>query len=285
MTLLMLVQLTGKAQLNPQGSGYYLNPYLANPAFAGTEAGWHLTGAITAQLTQFHGAPFMQAVTLSYGSQQGRVGSGLILYQERAGVISRMVAKATYAYHIPLDYEDRNLDLGLSGGMMKDRIELNKVTGDQDDPALADFNERGSYFDGDFGFAYRTPVLTLQGSIPNLKRFLNPEFREVADRYLYMGAVSYRLTTYWEKQASFTPMVMYRVVQHYKNIWDVGLQAELEQGKLTASAIYHSTGSVTAGIGTVHQHRLSILCQFTTSTADLASYSSGQFEIAAKYKL
>lgn len=283
--VVILVVMSSYGQLNPQGSTYFLNPYLTNPAYAGVAGGWTLNGALTAQLTSFDGAPFMQAVTLDYGAKESKVGTGVIFYKENAGVIGKTSVKATYSYHLQMEYEDRWLDLGLSGGIQKEQIDFDKVMGDQEDQSLYDFNKRGAYIDGDFGIAYRSPMLTVQAVIPNLKRFFNQAFREVADRYLYMGSVAYRYNTYSEQQTTFTPMVMYRVIQHERNILDFGMNAELANGKLMATGIYHSTGSVSGGIGTVYNERLSILAQFTSNTSDLKNYSNGQFEIALKFRM
>src|SRR5215217_5314178 len=182
--LLTLFMSSIKAQLNPQGSGYFLNPYLMNPAYAGIQPGFVFDGALSAQLTAFDGAPFMQAVTATYGSAEAKVGTGIQFYKERAGVIGRTVIKATYAYHLPLDYDENFLDLGISGGIHKEQLDFHKVKGDQEDQSLYDFNKRGAYLDGDFGMAFRNSRLTVQGSIPNLRRFLNTAFKKVADRFL-----------------------------------------------------------------------------------------------------
>ncbi|WP_316787769.1 PorP/SprF family type IX secretion system membrane protein [Pedobacter frigoris] len=279
----VLLAMSGRAQLNPQGSQYFFNPYLGNPALAGVDKGWAVSGAISAQLTDFDGGPLIQSLTLAYGSGEGKVGAGLLCYKERAGVIGRTVVKIAYAYHLPLDYEESFLDLGLTGGFLNDRIDFDRVKGDLEDESLYDFNKRGSYLDGDFGIAFRNSVLTVQGSLPNLKRFLNREFREIADRYLYMAGASYHYRIYTAVETVVSPMLVYRGVQHEADIWDAGVNVGFQNGKLMGSVVYHSTGSITFGIGNIHEKKLSILAQYTNTTRDLKSYSNGQFEVAVKY--
>lgn len=287
-TLLLLLLLCPShlnAQLNPQGSGYFLNPYLMNPAYAGIQPGFVFDGALSAQLTSFEGAPFMQAITAAYGATETKVGAGLQFYKERAGVIGRTAIKASYAYHLPLDYDEHFLDLGLSGGINKEQIDFHKVKGDEGDQRLYDFNKRGAYLDGDFGIAFRSNRFTIQGSVPNLRRFLNTAYKEVADRFLYMAGITYHHRSYGSTETIISPMLLYRVIQHEKNIWDAGLNITFQNGKLTGNAIYHSSGSFTGGIGTLYNEQLSILAQFTSNTRDLKSDSNGQFEIAIKYAL
>jgi type IX secretion system PorP/SprF family membrane protein len=273
-----------QAQLNPMGSLYYQNQYLGNPAMAGTERGWELNGSYKAQWTAIDGAPAMQSVTAAYGFEGKKVGIGFNFYNESAGVIRRTSAKATYSYHIALNSdEDSFLDFGVSAGVMDEWINFNKVKGDLADVSLANFNQRKIYLDGDFGVAIRASDFTLQASLPNLKRLLDRDLtRTIADRAMYMASLSYKFSNY-AQTVSYEPKVAYRGVQNYKDIIDAGVQISLNEDKLFFNGMYHSTNSVTVGVGTVYKKQLTILCQYTTNTADLQGYSNGEFEIGLKY--
>ncbi|WP_293788214.1 PorP/SprF family type IX secretion system membrane protein [uncultured Pedobacter sp.] len=272
-----------QAQLNPMGTQYFLNQYLANPALAGTEPGYEAFGALKGQWSAIEGAPVMQAVTLTRGSENKKVGLGLYFYNESAGVIKRTSLKASYAYHLPINQGTSMIDFGLSAGYMNEWIDFNRVKGDNTDGSLANFNQRKMYFDGDFGIAYRNNRLTIQGTLPNLKRLMDRDIiRAVADRSLYMAAISYKLF-FDDKNTELEPKVIYRGVQNYKDIVDIGANLSFVNGKLLFNGIYHSTNSVTLGIGTKYKDVLSIICQYTTNTADLQGYSNGEAEIGLKY--
>jgi type IX secretion system PorP/SprF family membrane protein len=271
------------AQLNPMGSLYFQNPYQANPALAGIEKGWEVNVASKIQWTAIEAAPTMQSATATFGTNGQKIGFGLNVYNENAGVFLRTAVKGTYAYHIPLNDDCSFLDFGLSAGVTSEWIDYEKVIGDLNDPTLKLFNGRKSYVDGDFGIAYRNQRLTAEVSIPNLKRFLNRDIiRNTIDRSLYMAALGYRFS-----RANFTidSKAMYRRIENYKDIIDLGAQLQCFEDKLTMSMIYHSTNSLTFGIGTFYQKKLKILCLYTTGTSDLAKYSNGEFEIALQYRL
>lgn len=272
-------------QLNPMGSMYYLNPYLANPAMAGIEKGWELNGAYKAQWTAIENAPAMQAITATYGSENKKVGFGINLYNEGAGVIRRTSGKLTYAFHLPLNSEDNFIDFGLSAGITDEWVDFNKVRGDITDPSLYNFNQRKVYFDGDFGVAYRKRNLTVQGVMPNLKLLFDRDLkRQVADRYFYMVSVGYKFINDENSAlSSWEPRVAYRGVQNYKDIVDIGVNTQFFGNKLLLSGIYHTTNSVTIGAGTTFKNQLSVLCQYTSNTSDLGSYSNSEFEIGLKY--
>ncbi|PIF45300.1 type IX secretion system PorP/SprF family membrane protein [Chryseobacterium sp. 52] len=281
------LMLSGKAypQLNAMGSTYFQNQYLANPAMAGVQKGWQIGAAYKVQWTAIDGSPSMQAFSLTKGIANTRLGFGLSLYNESAGVIHRTSIKATYAYHLPLNNNAAFIDFGLSAGLMNEWIDFLKITGDTDDQSLQQFNARKLYLDGDFGIALRNGPLIIQAGIPNLKSFLNRDLRKnSADRSSYMGAVSYRFTGQGGAISSVEPKLIYRGIHNYKNIVDLGAQMQFWEDKLTVHSMYHSTNSMTVGIGTLYQNQLHILCFYTTGTSDLGTYSNGEFEIALRFQ-
>ena len=283
--MLVLASMRCLGQLNPMGSQYFQNRYLVNPAMAGISEGAEFNAAFKAQWTAIEGSPVMESLSAVYRGVEKKVGFGLSFYNEKAGVIKSTSVKATYAFHLPLDEEESFADFGLSAALMSQHIDINKVKGDLEDGSLNNFNNRGAYFDGDFGAALRIKRFTIQGAVPNLKRFLNRDLeREVADRSLYMSSASYRFPLGQSEINNLEPLVMYRGVQHFKSILDVGINLVLSEGNLQASAVYHSTNSVTIGVGTVYKGKLKIQAYYTTDTSELKGYSNGEFEIALSLK-
>lgn len=272
------------AQLNPVGSQYYMNQYIANPAFAGMEENWRLSTTLKSSWAGFEGGPTMQSVTIDYGSRNNKVGVGLNFYNESAGLIQRTNLKATYAYHLQLgEGNGKFLDFGLSGGVMNEWVDVEKLRGDNGDMALANFNQRKIYLDADFGLAYRMGNLTVQGTVPNLKRFFDRDMvRTVVDRSIYMAAASYKIGFEGSSISSIEPKVVYRGVENFDNILDVGVNAMFFDSRLFLNGIYHSTRSTSLGLGTTYR-TLSILCMYTTNTAALQNYANGDFEVGLKY--
>ncbi|PWN64178.1 PorP/SprF family type IX secretion system membrane protein [Chryseobacterium viscerum] len=282
---LLLMSSTTYGQLNPMGSIYFQNQYAANPAMAGIQEGWVINGAYKVQWTAIDGAPSMQTLTATYGLPDRKLGFGLNFYNENAGVIRRNSVKGTYAYHIPLNDNRSFLDFGISSNIISEWIDFNKVVGDPEDQSLHQFNIRPLYVEGDFGISYRNERLTVQGSLSNIKRLLTTDLtRNVIDRSLYMGAVSYTFFYQSGIISSIEPKIMYRGVENYKDLIDLGAQVQCYNDKLMLSAIYHSTNAVTFGAGTFYQNKLRILCLYTSGTSDLRKYSNGEFEIALQYQ-
>jgi type IX secretion system PorP/SprF family membrane protein len=282
-TILIMAKTTF-AQLNPMGSSYYLNQYLANPAFVGLAPSLELNAAFKAQWIGVEGRPIIQAFTVGYGFLNKRVGIGATFYRESAGVINKLNFKATYAYHLLVNTNHR-LDFGLSLGLADESINFNKVKGDLTDQTLKDFQNRTLYADGDFGIVYTNKALTIQGVMPNLNRLLrNNIYNEVIDKSLYTIAISHKLlendTTRFYR---LEPKIVFRKIQNYKAIVDIGINGELFGKALMLSTIYHSTNSITFGLGINFKKKIALLTQYTTNTSQFKAYSNGEFEIGLKY--
>lgn len=271
------------AQLNPLGTQYFQNQYLANPSLAGLEQGYQISGALKAQWTAIEGAPFMQALTFEKGSKNRKVGFGLNIYNETAGVINRTNLKATYAYHLPLDVE-KILDLGISVGYLSEWIDFDKVQGDLTDISLINFNRRKLYFDADFGIAFRSRGLLLHASVSNIRKILDKNLpQNVIDRSIYWASLSYKFTLA-DGTTRVEPKAIYRGVQNFGDIIDIGGDLTFQNGKLILNGIYHSTKSATFGVGTLYNNQLSILAQYTTNTSELNNYSNGEAQLGIKYR-
>src|ERR1044072_2452792 len=106
--LATLVTRNGEAQgldnslglLEPSGTQWFQNQYLANPAMAGIDSGMHLNAAYRRQYNGIDGPPTPSHS--SAGAALGRgVGAGFKIFNDEAGLITRPRLAATYAYHLP----------------------------------------------------------------------------------------------------------------------------------------------------------------------------------------
>lgn len=270
-------------QLNPLSGSYYQNPYILNPAAAGTTSGWEINGAFKKQWSSIPRTPSISSFTATYGSERKRSGFGLQVFSDKAGVVQITGIKLTYAYHLPVG-SDAQLDFGLSGSITDQSINTSEVRGDITEETIYNFNQNPTYVDLDFGMAYRSEKLTIQGAIPDMKSFFNRDYRKnVADAAIYMTSISYRLKDVGSISL-LEPKFVYRSVQNYGDIFDVGVNAEFSEGKLVGNVIYHSTNSVSFGLGTNYRKKLNIMAFYTTNTSDFQGYTNGEVEISARFR-
>ena len=283
MLILLIIGFNSRAQLSPMGSQFYQNQYLGNPAMAGIEKGIQFNLGVRQQWSSLPGAPLTQVLTAEYGME--KVGWGLNLYNDEAGLLKRTRTSGTYAYHLPLNNEEQKLHFGISLGFMYERVMNEILSGDQDDQTVGRFNLRETYIDGDFGFAYTNKRLTLQAAVPNLKNFLKKDKNNPVDRSLFYTSISYKwFTGPDQNDAVIEPKVAYRGVKGYHNLVDAGLSMSLINRRVHMTGMYHSSKSATYGLGLSYEN-LSFMGSYTTETSILRTYTGGNFEMGIKYRL
>lgn len=273
------------AQLNPLGATYFQNQYLANPAMAGFNQGLDADLAYRKQWSTIPGAPETQAVTVSYGSSK-RAGLGLSVFSDGAGLQKNTRVMGTYAYHLPVS-ADNKISFGLSLGVMNERLmneEISSVSG-QPDRSVSKYAQREAFVDGDFGLAFTSKRLTLQGAIPNMKSFFKRDQRQggVVDQDLFMTAASYKFFFPSALDGmGLEPKIVYRKVMGYKSIADIGANATLANSAVNVMAMYHTSRSTTLGMGVKYKSLMQINGIFTSGTAALRNYVNGNFELNLK---
>jgi len=271
------------AQLNPLGVQYFQNQYLANPALAAYNGGLTLNGGLRQQWSKMPGSPIAGALTAEYRAKE-KVGVGLTLFNEKAGLIEYTQVKGTYAYHLTLNNDKQALHFGVSLGISDNRIALEKLNGDMGDISIGRYNNRETYLDGDFGIAYTDNHLNIQASIPNMKSFFETDNNNTVNYATFYSAVSYKLNFGSGMTAgSLEPKVAFRGINGYKNLLDAGANLGIINNQIILSGMYHSSKSATFGLGINYRKSLSILGMYTTETADLSGYTNGNFEIGIRY--
>jgi type IX secretion system PorP/SprF family membrane protein len=279
-----MAQNLGNSQslLEPSGTQYFQNQYLANPAMAGIDSGLHLNAAYRRQYGGIDGAPVTAHFTAD-GAVGSRVGAGLSIMNDEAGLITRTRVGLTYAYHLPLGANGQQLHFGLSLALNVQRLDYKEVDGDLTDPSLGAFNRRDNYFEGEYGMAYTGGNWTIQGALPNVRSLFTGD-DAINGGGVFFTAASYRFL--WEGAINaLEPKVCYRGIKGYDNILDVGFNMYLLNNVASAMAMYHTSKSFTAGIGVNIKKTLILQALYTTQTGGIRTYVDGTYEIGATVNL
>jgi type IX secretion system PorP/SprF family membrane protein len=272
-----------QALLEPSGTQYFQNQYLANPAMAGTEKGLHLNGAYKGQLNGIDGAPVTKFFTADY-AVGNRVGAGINIFNDVAGLINRTRVGLTYAYHLPLTDADHQLHFGLSLAWNVQRIDYKNLNGEVNDPSVGAFNRRDNYFEAEYGMAYTDTKLTLQASIPNVRSLFTGDNKAVDGGGIFFTAASYKFAV--DETISFIePKLCYRGVRGHDNIIDAGVNVSLLDNVASVMAMYHTSKSVTAGVGVKIVKMVSILGMYTAQTSGVKTTVDGTYEVGIRVDL
>lgn len=115
-----------RAQQDPQFSQFRFQPFLYNPAAAGSVPGFDLTALARAQWVGLEGAPQSQTLTGHLPLYGLSSGIGFSIWNDIAGVQRVTGFYAAYAYQVPLGKKSM-LSLGVSGGGLQQAIDGNRL--------------------------------------------------------------------------------------------------------------------------------------------------------------
>jgi type IX secretion system PorP/SprF family membrane protein len=287
MIITLISTTNSKAQLSPLGAMYFQNQYLGNPSMAGAQEGLRVNMGYSSQQTSMPGSPKTQIITMGY--RVNKVGMGLNLMIDQAGLINRTRVIGTYAYHLPLNGDNGNLRFGLSLGLMKDRLNGDVYSGDQGDLSVARFNERPAYVDGDFGATYEKKSLTVQLAVPNLRSFFrsNDTFNgNFVDQANLFSSLSYKFDLPEQIGGiSLEPKLCYRGFTGIDDIIDLGTNVTLLGDKISFMTMYHSSKNVSLGFGSKLNSMFYLNAVYRTGTAAFNGNTNGDFEVNLRVKL
>ncbi|RAJ75024.1 type IX secretion system PorP/SprF family membrane protein [Chitinophaga dinghuensis] len=268
----------GTAPLQPLASQYFQNQYLANPAFAGIDTGLHINLSYRGQWSDVPGSPVTKAGTADY-YVGNRVGAGLNVFNDKAGLINRTKVALTYAYHLPLNASGKDmLHFGLSLGINAERLDKSAIIGETNDPTIGGFNRRDNYFEVDYGMAYTNHNLTLQAAVPNIMNYLRKDENKTVDMTTVYAAASYKIELS-DAVPYIEPKVCFRGVRGYDNLVDIGANVVFLQKYLNVFGMYHTSKNFTVGAGLNYKSIAGFQVMYTTQTAGLKNYTSGALEI------
>jgi hypothetical protein len=104
------------------------------------------------------------------------------------------------------------------------------------------------------------------------------------DRSTFFSAISYKIKTGVTSGLEIEPKAVYRGVNGFNDILDLGANLSYGGNKLNVFGMYHSTKSATVGIGMNYQN-LGFGGIYTTSTSALSGYTNGNFELSLRANL
>jgi hypothetical protein len=165
-------------------------------------------------------------------------------------------------------------------GFFQERLDDQNVIGDPDDVSIGRYNQRETYLDGDLGVAYSGSKLSLQGSLPNLKRFFKQDEQEnTVDRSVFFASAGYKLLLESKENGfNIEPKACFRGVKGYDNILDLGCSMNIEDNRIQLFGMYHTSRSATYGMGFQYKS-MAFSGIYTTETSVLRGYTEGSFEV------
>ncbi|MCW5911220.1 MAG: type IX secretion system membrane protein PorP/SprF [Cyclobacteriaceae bacterium] len=171
-TLLLLVtvcSLPAFAQQDPLYAQYINNPILLNPAYAGLNNNFNANATYRNQWGGFDGNPVTFNFNTHVSLVNNKVGAGLLISQDKLGIIKNTEVQAAFSYKLPLD-NDRIFSFGMQAGFVNFRANYNdlNIPDDQRDDIAFSANENLSKPSLGAGFILKSEKYLLGASVPRL---------------------------------------------------------------------------------------------------------------------
>jgi type IX secretion system PorP/SprF family membrane protein len=206
--LLFLTPLMVMSQQLPLLSHYYLNGLLYNPAFTGTAKSNQLF-LVHRDQWNLNNGPVVNGLTADKDFKDGKVGLGITIFNQKAGLSDLNKIKINYAYHQDINEVSR-IHFGVSGGIAQSKFNLSKaVVSDVNDPMLTSQADSKISPDFDGGVAYSLKDFTAGVSVSQLQgSAFSKDLTAISLRRQYSASLSYDLKFGEENLIKVVPLLL-----------------------------------------------------------------------------
>ncbi|WMJ73884.1 type IX secretion system membrane protein PorP/SprF [Cytophagaceae bacterium ABcell3] len=297
---LQLIVIAAYGQQRPQYSQYMVNPFLLNPAVAGTEDYADFRAGYRNQWVGFPGAP--KTLYLSGHAPIGKKlvennrsrikkngfhGVGGIITNDVTGPSRRMTITGTYAYHLKIAPKTY-ISMGLSGGIQQYVLDESQLTTVIDNDPLIHGISNTSLADVSTGFWLYSPDFYVGGSI---NQIFNPvifshhtnemeNHGRLNHHYFITSGVRIPIDHDW----SLIPSVVLKGVSPAPLSFDINCKVRY-QNVAWGGVSYRRTDAVAAMVGFILNDRFDVSYSYDFITSNIRRYTGGSHEIVIGYRM
>jgi type IX secretion system PorP/SprF family membrane protein len=259
---------------------FNLNPFLYNPAFNAIDNFTEVSLFHRQQWLKIEDAPTASGVAAQFATYS-RVSLGLSIVTQESVALRNTLAKAIFAYKIPVS-NDHSLSFGLTFGVGYNDLDLEGVDY-SNDPAILNASDNRAYADASFGLVYSFKTLRFGFSLPRLfgQPYISPqqladnEFSQLMNQ-LY--SLSYKIDV---SQGLFyiEPYFIYRLARDNQNSWEAATLIYFKE-KVWTGAAYHSTQGMAFFLGmSINKFRFGYSYELPPTNGQFTSTSSHELQL------
>jgi|GEM_PF-1033305 len=239
---------TAQYYYNNLQSQFFKKGYLWNPSYAGGHADPSFFGVVNSSWSGFENAP--RNIAVSWDQRLSKTaGVGVKLVSEKSGVLTRSVFIIDYAYRI--DFADeQQLNIGVSGGFLTDRVSVLTDPDGRPDINLSDFNKKPGYVDGTIGIRYtKDEKLEVAATAYNLKNYFGKNSKSSFEGNTAKAAllVSYLFNLEGASDIKIKPLAFVKFYTASNPLVVIGNQ--FEKDEFSANLMWYSSGNFGGSAG------------------------------------
>jgi len=286
--LFILMALAAKSQQIPVVDHYFTNPYLINPAKAGTGDLSNVFLMTRQQWTDIQGAPKLTTLSVDGSFDMERVGLGLMLSNDVDNIFKRTAVYGTYSYHFQIN-QNQKISLGLNLGLMNVHIAFDELQSDgANDPLVFSQNGLKTKLDAAAGVNYQFKDLevgVVGYQLMNSKYNYQDQTNNTDLNYQliqhFLVLANYRYTAIPEK-LTITPTIIARTTLGLPVQFDAGVYFS-HKNMLWSHIGYRQNSCIYINVGGKIYNNLTISGAYEYNLGNIAKFSGPSYEILLGY--
>ncbi len=284
-TILFLSKTVTYGQYGPTFTQYIFNEAFINPAYTGSQDALSINASYRNQWVGIDGAPVTGTFVAHAPVFRKKIGVGITVLNESAGVLKTTGGFANFSYRIMM--RKSTLAFGLLGGVQSVREDFSKVsTIDGQDQQFQYNSPRVVSPNFGVGVYYYTPKYYAGISVPRLV-----QTKLSKDSSKYVSAVNQRDFSYYiaagyvfssNENVIWKPSIMTKLIQGAPIQTDFTLTALLKK-VLWVGASYRTNKTLSGIVGIQPTPQFKVTYSYDYTFSDLQKYNSGSHEIQISY--
>ena len=283
--LFLFIGIASQGQQAPVFSQYMFNGLVINPAYAGSKPFTSATMMVRRQWAGFKGSPTTETASIHGALDEKKVGLGLYISNDHAGITNRTELFGSYSYRI--EYGESKLAFGLQAGLtyLKSTIS-DLIYNDNNDPVYENNTVNNVLPNVGFGIYYYTDLFYAGISAPLLISYDPLKTLSVEMDDVHRVRRHYFLTSGYvfslSEQVKLKPSVLVKYVDGAPIQFDINANLLLNN-IIWVGASYRSNDAV-ALIGEYQlTKKLRLGYSFDYTLSPLRNYSAGSHEFMLGY--
>jgi type IX secretion system PorP/SprF family membrane protein len=287
--IIILVGIMGSAglfaQQTPLYTQYMFNPFVLNPAIAGTFNYYQIRSNHRFQWVGITDPPVTNALSIygPHSSKDKDMGFGGYIYNDVTGPTSRTGVSGAYAYNIAIT-PDIRLSMGAAVGVMQYKVDGSKITTEVPDPSL----ESGIYSTyvpdatvGLYLYSSNFQVGFSAAQLINNKLKLTNDLglSKLKSHFYLTGGYKY----YINREFAIEPTVIFKAVSPAPIQVDFSTKV-IYQNMVWGGISYRSQDAIAFLAGYTYENKIYIGYSYDMGISDFRQYNSGSHEIMIGYK-
>ncbi|MBN1157913.1 MAG: type IX secretion system membrane protein PorP/SprF [Bacteroidales bacterium] len=288
-TILLLTFLCGiagfvsRAQQNPLSTQFMTNPFILNPAVAGTQNYFQVMSNHRFQWVGFTDAPITNSLSVFGPVVKYPMGWGATIAYDVTGPVSMGSVHGSYAYILNLN-DNMNLSMGLNLGIMQYKIDFTKIDMEFTDPLM---NSKENYYlpDANLGFyfystSYYAGIVVTHLMNSRIRIGTDPTGSSKLKSHFYLtGGYKY----YFNRDWSVEPNLV------LKKVWPAPFQLDVNarvwyQNMIWGGISYRTQEAISILLGYIWDRKIYIGYSYDLVLNPLGAHNLGSHELMLGYR-